>query len=74
MTAIPRLGYASTMRPARLSPETLEHRLRRWAEVTELGLGLRGGMLLGRRRATWKERVRAGLAEANRRRSTQPGD
>lgn len=56
-------------RRIRISPEELERRLRSWAEITEFGLGLRGAMVLGGRRAkSWRRCVRVGLADANRRR------
>jgi hypothetical protein len=45
----------------------LEARLRQWAEITELCLGLRGARLLGRRQArSWQACVDAGLRAANR--------
>ena len=54
-----------------LSGPEFEARLRRWADVTELGLGLRGAVLLGRRGRTWRRCVAAGLREANRLRDEQ---
>ena len=59
-------------RPARLSGKEFEARLRRWAEVTELGLALRGAILLGGRHRTLRQCIAAGLREANRARHETP--
>ena len=50
----PRIGRRARAQAARL------------AELTELGLALRGASLAGRSKRTWKECVRAGLCAANR--------
>jgi hypothetical protein len=49
------------------APASFERRLRAWAEITELCLGMRGSTILGDRRArSWRACVRAGLGEARR--------
>lgn len=53
-------------RRPRLSGAEFEKRLRRWAEITELGLALRGAILLGGRGRTRAQCIAAGLREANR--------
>jgi hypothetical protein len=58
-----------TRRHAALDAKRLDAQWRRWAEISELCLGLRGSTLIGARRArSWRACVRAGLAEANRER------
>lgn len=68
-TLIVRCGRLRAMRKLkrpRLSGVEFEKRLRRWAEITELGLALRGAILLGGRGRTRARCIAAGLREANR--------
>ncbi|MBI5481758.1 MAG: hypothetical protein HY906_23080 [Deltaproteobacteria bacterium] len=54
---------------ARPRDQALESRLRQWADITELCLGLRGASVVGTRQArSWQACVSAGLREANRER------